>query len=101
MRTAIGTPEPNGGQPVEKPTARQMRYLRALTEMTGTTFATPKTKREASLMIATMVRRRRSPRSEVRSERQEISNAIRTGHADASRTRSCELRGYGSDAPWR
>ena len=78
-----------------------MRYLRALAEMTGTTFATPKTKREASVTIATMVRRRRSPRNEVRSEHQEISNAMRAHGSDATRVRSCELRGYGSSASWR
>jgi hypothetical protein len=99
MRTAIGTPD--RGQPVEEPTARQLRCLRALTEITGTTFATPKTKREASVMIAAMYRRRRILRSEIRNECREISDAMRTGRTDATRIRPCELRGYGSSASWR
>jgi hypothetical protein len=99
MRTAIGTPD--RGQPVEEPTARQLRCLRAMTEITGTTFATPKTKREASAMITAMHRRRRSLPSEIRNERQEVSEAIRAGRSDATRIRPCELRGYGSNASWR
>ena len=101
MRTAIATPDPGRGPTVEKPTAKQMRCLRALTEITGTTFATPKTQHEASLMIAAMHRRRRSLRSEIRNERQEVASAMRIRRSDATRVRSCELRGYGSNASWR
>ena len=101
MRTAIATPDPDREPMVDKPTARQMRCLRALTEITGTTFETPRTRREASLMIAAMHRRRRSPRAEIRAERKEISSAMRSHEHDATRVRPHELRGHGSTASWR
>jgi hypothetical protein len=59
MRTSTAAPRPNG--PSDPPTARQLRCLRALSEITGTTFANPKTIREASVQIAAMQRRRREP----------------------------------------
>jgi hypothetical protein len=79
MRHSRATGEPDRGPTVEAPTARQMRCLRALTEITGTTFTTPRTRREASVMIAAMYRRRHSLRSEIRSDRQEIAIATRNG----------------------
>lgn len=38
----------------EPPTRKQLAYLRALARRTGTTFALPRTKRQASRQIALM-----------------------------------------------
>jgi hypothetical protein len=99
MRTAISQ-QCKSGSMGDEPTTRQMRCLRALTEITGTTFATPRTRREASLMIAAMHRRRHSPRVEIRTEGREITSAMRSHKDEATRVRPHELRGHGSTAAW-
>ena len=52
-----------------KPTAKQLAYLRALAERTGTTFSPPQTKAEASVAIARLSCRPRSGAAEARTDR--------------------------------
>lgn len=40
-----------------KPTRRQLAFLRALAQRTGTTFSYPQTRRDASRQIAALLRR--------------------------------------------
>ena len=47
----------------DRPTAKQLRYLRALAERTGTTFATPTTRCQASEAIDELTRRPAEARS--------------------------------------
>jgi hypothetical protein len=55
--------------PPRPATPKQLRYLRALAERTGTTFTSPRTSQEASEMIDKMRSRRRAERSEIVRER--------------------------------
>jgi len=40
-----------------RPSAKQLRFLRALAHQTGTTFTPPKTRRQASRQIASLIAR--------------------------------------------
>jgi hypothetical protein len=84
----------------DRPTAKQLRYLRALTERTGTTFPTPTTRRQASEAIAELRRRGVEPDDERRRQRRQVSDDLaRPG--SATEVRSDEIVGYGSHAHWR
>jgi Domain of unknown function (DUF4326) len=84
-----------------KPTPRQLRYLRVLAERSGTTFTTPRSINEASRMIEAMQQRKRTPRSEVRRERQAVSQDMASKRGDAAQVEPSELMGHGSSATWR
>ena len=78
------------------PTAKQLNYLRALASRSGTTFAAPRTRREASGEIARMKRvlarsgtYREVPRGE--DERVHYATAPAKG----------EVHGRGAEASWR
>ena len=47
------------------PTAKQLAYLRTLSDRTGTTFSVPATRRQASRAIASLLARRRSSQLEI------------------------------------
>lgn len=81
------------------PTVRQLRALRRLAETTGTTFTSPRTRREASNAIDALRRRRGSTRTERRVERRDVSEALTKGTL-ASAPRDDEIHGYGSSARW-
>jgi hypothetical protein len=83
-----------------KPTPPQLRYLRILTEKTGTTFTLPKSFGEAKRLIDEMKGRKPTPRSEMRRERREISRDMATRRGDAAQVRTTEIHGYGSKATW-
>jgi hypothetical protein len=82
------------------PTAKQLAYLRALTERTGQTFATPRTSRGASAEIRRLKATPAESRLERRIERAEIADAIATGPQDSARVIPSEVAGYGSSATW-
>lgn len=42
---------------IPKPTRKQLAFLRALAQRTGTTFSYPQTRRDASRQIAALVKR--------------------------------------------
>lgn len=83
-----------------KPTVRQLRYLRQLTDRTGTTFSPPATRREASEQIERLQRRSRSPRYERRADREEVSLAL-AEQQPASGVRPEEISGHGGECRWR
>jgi hypothetical protein len=83
-----------------KPTARQLRYLRRLAELTGASFATPTTRREASQQIERLKQRSRSAGFERREDRQAVSRDL-AQNQPASSVRDDEITGYGSGATWR
>ncbi|MGO9488143.1 MAG: hypothetical protein ACLQBB_03835 [Solirubrobacteraceae bacterium] len=77
---------------VKPATAKQLRYLRALANKTGTTFTQPATSREASREIARM--RRLTPRVDAPTGR---DAEARYATAPVQE----EIAGYGVDAHWR
>jgi hypothetical protein len=86
----------------QRPSARQLAYLRALAQRTGQTFTWPATRAQASREI----RRLRSAVPSSRVERA-IEEQDWAGEA-AARECNCdvpirpeELQGYGSSATWR
>ena len=92
---ATGRP---GGPP---PTAKQQSYLRRLAMERGITFTPPRTKAEASRLIAELKARPKSERGERRRELKAVRDDIARGPADAARVRDDELTGYGSTATWK
>ncbi|MDQ3090486.1 MAG: hypothetical protein M3R46_02250 [Actinomycetota bacterium] len=62
-----------------KPTAKQLRYLRALCEATGETTTWPKTRQEASRAIERLNKRPRSDSEERRRDRREVKDALARG----------------------
>ena len=85
----------------DRPTAKQLRYLRALAEQTGTTFATPTTRRQASEAIDGCAAARPRPRSSRRvSDRRAVSDDLARARTRPARCAD-EISGYGSHAHWR
>ena len=84
---------------MDKPTPKQLRYLKRLAERTGGTFAWPQTKAEASREIERLKSRPSSARSDVVRERRAVSDDL-TRRGDAAAVRPDEVSGYGSTARW-
>ena len=82
------------------PTPKQLAYLRELAERTGQTFATPRTRRDASDEIRRLKATPAESRLERRIEHDEIADAIGTGAEDSVRVTGNEVTGYGSNARW-
>ncbi|HEX5983891.1 MAG TPA: hypothetical protein VFY69_06775 [Solirubrobacterales bacterium] len=89
-------PQPH---PRNKPTSRQISYLRDLALGRGQTFAYPATFEEADREIKRLLKMKRTGRSDRRREARAISADMAAG-GDAARVRDDELRGYGSSAAW-
>ncbi len=87
------------GQSSQQPTPRQLRYLRVLAERTGTTFANPSTRREASSEIRRLESLPSLSSGERRRERQTLERD-RARMEPASAIQPDELSGYGSHASW-
>ena len=83
-----------------RPTRKQLAYLRALAERTGTTFSPPRTRQEASAAIERLKRRAPSPSFEAREDRRQVRRALGE-ERPASSVRPDEIAGYGSTARWR
>jgi len=84
---------------VEKPTPKQLRYLKRLAERTGGTFAYPQTKAEASREIERLKGRPSSTRSDVVRELRAVSRELGE-RGGAAAVRPNEVSGYGSSARW-
>ena len=84
----------------DRPTQKQQRYLHSLAQKTGTSFAPPTTKAEASREIERLKKLAQSPRHEREHERRAVSEGLATG-TSAARVREDEVEGYGSTARWR
>ncbi len=86
----------------DRPTAKQLAYLRALADRAGQTFAYPRTARQASAEIRRLRAQKPSGRVERAIERREIADAIARGPEDAGRVDvDREVTGFGSTATWR
>ena len=83
-----------------KPTPKQLKYLRALAQRTGQTFAYPRTMEAASDEIDRLTGVKATPRTDRRRELREVQDDLATGRGDAARVRDDELSGYGSTATW-
>jgi hypothetical protein len=82
-----------------RPTGRQLRYLRKLAELTGTTFTPPETRRQAGEQIEGLKQRSRSAGFERREDRQAVSRGM-ADQQPASSVRDDEISGYGAEAHW-
>jgi hypothetical protein len=83
----------------QKPTRKQLGYLRILAEGCGETFVSPSTKAEASREIKRLKGRRSRSSFERQRERQ-LQAQIPAFAGDAARVRTDEVSGYGSAAAW-
>jgi hypothetical protein len=85
-----------------RPTAKQLKYLRALASRAGQTFAYPKTASQASTEIRRLQKQHRSSRVEVRVECKLIADQVARGPVSAANVDlDRETEGYGSTATWR
>ena len=83
-----------------RPTAKQLAYLKALAVRTATTFTYPRTSSEASREIDRL--RKRAPLSaQERSIERYDLDRDRDVLAPATDVRDEEIVGYGSSATWR
>jgi hypothetical protein len=90
---------------VSKPTQRQLSYLKALAIKTGTSFAYPSTRQEASKTIREMKARlastdRRIERNLEHVERREIAATANSFHERTTAFADDEIVGYGASATW-
>ena len=86
----------------DRPTVKQLAYLRALADRAGQTFAYPRTARQASAEIRRLRAQKPSGRVERVLERREIADAIARGPQDAARVDvDRDVTGFGSTATWR
>ncbi len=89
----------------DKPTSKQLSYLKALASQTGTTFTYPKTKRQASaeiekLRVRSANTNRSIERDNTRRENRAIVAHCRGAVGMATAIRDDEISGYGSTAAW-
>jgi hypothetical protein len=84
----------------DRPTPKQLAYLRSLASRSGQTFEYPRSRRQASREIKRLKCAEPSTRAEQQRERAEIADAIHCGSNDAARVRDSEITGYGSSAGW-
>jgi Protein of unknown function (DUF3072) len=82
-----------------KPTSKQLSYLRALADLTGSTFTPPTTRAQASREIERLKALPTSSASERRRDRRAVQDAM-ARDVPASSVRAHETRGYGSTARW-
>jgi hypothetical protein len=84
-----------------KPTPRQMRYLRELAMQRGESFTTPRTKAQASAEIQRLKARRPTPHADARRELRQVADDMATRRGDDAQVQlDYETRGYGSSATW-
>jgi hypothetical protein len=93
----MSDPQPPSARP-DKPSAKQLRYLRELASQRGQTFRYPATRRQASSEIS------RLKRIPARGYLAEFDEQRRFDHdpgpQDATRIRDDEIAGYGANAHW-
>lgn len=98
----VAPPEPYVPDYDDRPTNKQLSYLRALADRTGQTFAYPRTCTQASAEIRRLKAATASTRSERARERREIADAIARGPENAASVDlDRDVAGYGSTATWR
>jgi hypothetical protein len=86
----------------DRPTAKQLSYLRTLADRAGQTFAYPRTISQASREIRRLLKQEPSSRVERRVERKQIADQISQGPKTPARVDlDRETTGYGSNATWK
>lgn len=85
---------------VDKPTNKQLAYLRSLAAARGQTFQYPTTRGEASREIERLLKGEPDSRVERAIER-EHAREITSDSLDATRIREDEVGGWASSAHWR
>ena len=85
--------------PNDKPTRKQLAYLRSLASQRGQTFQYPTTKHQASREIERLLKGEPDSRLERAIERRE-GYEITAESLDATRVRENETSGWGSSARW-
>ena len=87
-------------QPTKPPSAKQLAYLKALAERTGTTFTYPRTSAEAGREINRL--RQATP---LTADERSIARRAQDGDRDrlmyGTAPREDEILGWGSTATWR
>ena len=96
----MSQPQPPTPTTTDRPTPRQLRYLRTLTVQTGQTFTTPHTRRQASAEIARLRQAGTDRTGDIACERAQITRDLHERPRDAVRFRPDEVSGYGSSATW-
>src|SRR3954451_6819375 len=104
-RLALGghDPTPRAEEPMsatDKPTSKQLAYLRRLAVSRGQTFRTPHTRAEASAEIKRLRSLAPNSRRERAIERIDGERHVRREGFDAAAVRPDEVEGYGADATW-
>jgi hypothetical protein len=84
----------------DKPTPKQLGYLRRLASSRGQTFRYPQTRAEASAEIKRLKANRPDSRLNRTVERAETRSDAHPVRADAAAVRDDEIEGYGSTARW-
>ncbi len=91
-----------------KATRKQLKYLRVLAEQTGTSFARPTSKEQASAEITRLKKLlptrnddRELARSQARREKRQVQDDLAARAADATAVRAHEIAGHASNAHWR
>ena len=83
-----------------KPTPKQLRYLRQLAERTATTFAMPTDIEEASAEITRLLKLTQSSRADRTREKRAVQRDLAERPDDATQVRSTDVVGYGSNCRW-
>lgn len=91
-------PSPHPTQAPERPTRRQLAYLRSLAQSRGQTFSYPTTKRQASQEIRRLLGVPADSSRDHRIETHRLATTPTPG--DATRVRADETTGYGAHAHW-
>ena len=84
----------------DKPTPKQLGYLRRLASSRGQTFRYPQTRAEASAEIQQLKANRPDTRLDRAIERTETRRDVTAARGDAAAVRGDEIEGYGSSARW-
>jgi len=92
--------QPPSPTTTDRPTPRQLRYLRTLTGLAGQTFTTPRTRRQASAEIRRLRHAPSDRTGQIARERDQITRDLQERRGDAVRFGTDEVSGYGSNCQW-
>ena len=84
-----------------KPTAKQLRFLRGLSERNGETFTYPHAFADADREIKRLLGRNCSSRDERSRETTMVRREMTERRGEAAAVHASEIEGYGSSARWR
>ncbi len=83
-----------------KPSSKQLRYLRILAERTGSTFAMPQDIEDASAEITRLLKLTNTSSADRTREKRAVQHDLQTRPDDATAIRESDVIGYGSSARW-